>query len=98
MVDALDTSHAFVLRHPTLDDISQLIELDRLSQPVGLHTPEEELIRRVTTTPRTTLLLDVSGCIGAALYSQRIDAIEALRATDYADCIRLQRHDGQHVQ
>lgn len=98
LVDALDTSHAFVLRHPTLDDISQLIELDRLSQPVGLHTPEEELIRRVTTTPRTTLLLDVSGCIGAALYSQRIDAIEALRATDYADCIRLQRHDGQHVQ
>ena len=98
LADASGITHPFVLRHPTLDDIAQLLELDRLTQPSGLHTPVEELIRRVTTTPQTTLLLDVSGCIGAALYSQRIDAIEALRGTDYADCIRLQRNDGQHVQ
>ncbi|MCH4875290.1 SDR family NAD(P)-dependent oxidoreductase [Pseudomonas sp. TMW22091] len=98
LADPSGTAQTFFVRHPTLDDIAQLLELDRLTQPSGLHTPVEELIRRVTTTPQTTLLLDVSGCIGAALYSQRIDAIEALRGTDYADCKRLQRNDGQHVQ
>lgn len=87
-----------VLRHPTLDDLPQLVTLDRLTQPVSLHTSATELKRRITVTPRSILVLEVSGIVCAALYAQRIAEVPALRSTDYARCIQLHCDDGQHIQ
>ncbi|MFP3515334.1 SDR family NAD(P)-dependent oxidoreductase [Pseudomonas sp. SIMBA_077] len=87
-----------LLRHPTLDDLPQLVALDRLTQPESLHTPAAELERRITTTPRSILVLEASGFVCAALYAQRIAEVLALRSTDYLRCTQLHCDDGQTIQ
>jgi acyl transferase domain-containing protein/NADPH:quinone reductase-like Zn-dependent oxidoreductase/acyl carrier protein/NADP-dependent 3-hydroxy acid dehydrogenase YdfG len=84
-------------RHPILADLPALIELDRLSQPASMHTPVDELERRVRATPETIWVLEAEGMLAAALYAQRIETIEVLRDVCYSEAGHLHRADGRYL-
>ncbi|WP_130909149.1 beta-ketoacyl synthase N-terminal-like domain-containing protein [Pseudomonas mucidolens] len=92
------SQRAYTVRPPVVDDLPQLIELDRLSQPSGLHTPPQIIEWRVRNTPQTLMVLVAQGRIAAALHAQRIDGTDALRDTTYSQVHHLHQPDGVHLQ
>ncbi|UUM20780.1 SDR family NAD(P)-dependent oxidoreductase [Mycoavidus sp. SF9855] len=88
----------YTVRHPIRSDLRQLKQLDRICQPKALHTPIAEIKRRVCDLAQEQWVLEFGGQIVAALYTQRIESLEALRATCYQDMARLHRPQGRCVQ
>lgn len=78
------TARPYLVRHPSLDDLAILRELDLASWPEGLAVPESELRRRIEQFPQGQLLIEQEGQVIASLYTQRIDTLDQLRHTPYA--------------
>ncbi len=88
----------YTVRHPVRSDLRRLKQLDRICQPKALHTPVAEIKRRVCDLAQEQWVLEFDGQIVAALYTQRIESLEALRASCYQDMARLHRPQGRCVQ
>ncbi|SEF35422.1 Acyl transferase domain-containing protein, partial [Variovorax sp. NFACC28] len=92
------TSKPYIVRHPTWEDLPTLKQLDCASQPEALRTASAELERRVQDHPLGQMVLEVEGQIVAALYSQRIESIGALRGCGHRELPSLHRPEGRCVQ
>ncbi|GAB2576254.1 hypothetical protein GCM10027066_19050 [Dyella jejuensis] len=88
----------YTVRHPLPGDLPQLVELDQRSQPEALHTPADELARRVKELPQMQMVLEVDGHIVAALYAQRIACIDVLHSSRHRELAKLHRADGRALQ
>ncbi|KAG0164035.1 putative PKS/NRPS-like protein biosynthetic cluster, partial [Apophysomyces sp. BC1015] len=88
----------YTVRHPVPADLPRLKQLDRLCQPSALHTSAAEIERRVRGLAQGQMVLESDGQIVAALYTQRIDSLEALRTVCYAELAQLHRPEGRYVQ
>ncbi|MFL4555215.1 SDR family NAD(P)-dependent oxidoreductase [Yersinia kristensenii] len=88
----------YTVRHPTRLDLPELEKLDRLSQPENLHTPQHELLRRLTDFPLGQMVLELDRQIVAVLYTQRIESVDALYTCQYRDLGQLHRADGRYLQ
>ncbi len=88
----------YMVRHPVRSDLRRLKQLDRICQPQALHTPVAEIKRRVCDLAQEQWVLEFDGQIVAALYTQRIESLEALRASCYQDMARLHWPQGRCVQ
>ncbi|MEX3555653.1 MAG: GNAT family N-acetyltransferase, partial [Burkholderia gladioli] len=78
------TARPYRVRHPSLDDLAILRELDLASWPAGMAVPESELRRRIEQFPQGQLLIEQDGQVIASLYTQRIETLDQLRHTPYA--------------
>ncbi|UAW63413.1 SDR family NAD(P)-dependent oxidoreductase [Mycoavidus sp. HKI] len=88
----------YTVRHPIRSDLRRLKQLDRICQPKALHTPIAEIKRRVCDLAQEQWVLEFGGQIVAALYTQRIESLDALRRACYKDMARLHRSEGRCVQ
>ena len=91
-------SRPYLVRHPTMTDLPALKQLDIKSQPKPLHTPAIELARRVRNLPQNQMVLELDGCIVAALYTQRIASIDVLRTGRHRDLAHWHQPEGRYVQ
>ncbi len=88
----------YSVRHAVAADLEALERLEVAAQPEELRTPREELRRRIAAIPEGQAVLLYRDEIVAALYSQRVASIEALRNARHADLAGLHRADGPVVQ
>ncbi|HDR9511993.1 TPA: GNAT family N-acetyltransferase, partial [Burkholderia cepacia] len=79
------------LRHPLERDVPRLRELELACWSAGLAVPESELRRRIDVFPQGQFVLEQDGQIVAALYSQRVTALDQLRCLPFAEFARI--HD-----
>lgn len=70
--------YRYILRHPILDDVPDLLRLENACRPPELRNSEKELRSRIENLPRNHVLLIVDAHIVGAVYTQRIKDIDDL--------------------
>jgi microcystin synthetase protein McyG len=86
------------IRHPQVEDLPALIELDSACWPEPLRTPAEKLRQRLSTFPSGHCALEMGGRIVGAIYSHRIAGTAELSSRTGRDVFALHRDDGPVVQ
>ncbi|RRH95025.1 KR domain-containing protein [Pseudomonas aeruginosa] len=86
------------IRHPLPRDLPRLRELELACWPSGLGATEAVLQRRLELYPQGQLVLEYQGQIVAAIYSQRLAAVEQLHHSDCFNVEALHDPDGPVAQ
>lgn len=92
------TERSYRVRHPSIADLPELIELDEACWSETLRTPVEQLRERLETFPSGHCVLEWEGRLAGALYSQRIAGMAALTGMTDRNASSLHRDDGPVVQ
>jgi malonyl CoA-acyl carrier protein transacylase/ribosomal protein S18 acetylase RimI-like enzyme/acyl carrier protein len=89
---------AYRIRHPQLDDLPALVELETRCWPPHLCASHDELRQRIQRYPQGQCLLEFNGRVVGAIYSQRIERIDQLATTTVADVAALHTSKGPVIQ
>jgi malonyl CoA-acyl carrier protein transacylase/ribosomal protein S18 acetylase RimI-like enzyme/acyl carrier protein len=89
---------AYRIRHPRLDDLPALVELETLCWPAHLCAAPDELRQRIQRYPQGQCLLELDGRVVGAIYSQRIASVDQLATTTVAEVSALHTSNGPVVQ
>ncbi|NET44014.1 type I polyketide synthase [Okeania sp. SIO2B3] len=88
----------YQLRHPTIEDLPDLIALEALCWPENIRVDNEEIQRRILQYPQGQFVLAVENKIIGAIYSQRINSIQLLEGKTYLQVPSLHTESGDVIQ
>ncbi|NET57684.1 MAG: aminotransferase class III-fold pyridoxal phosphate-dependent enzyme [Symploca sp. SIO2E6] len=88
----------YQLRHPTIEDLPDLVALETLCWSENLRVDNEEIQRRILQYPQGQFVLELEGKMLGAIYSQRIDNAQLLENKTYTEVPLLHNESGVVVQ
>ncbi|NER22524.1 MAG: GNAT family N-acetyltransferase [Symploca sp. SIO1C2] len=86
------------LRHPSIEDLADLVALEELCWSANLRVDANELQRRIVDFPQGQFVLGLEGKILGAIYSQRIDNAQLLDDQTCTEVPSLHTESGVVVQ
>jgi len=91
-------SRPYVIRHPKVGDITDLMELEKLCWAAPLQESQQELERRITQHPKDCLVVEKDGHVIAVNYAQRIPSVDTLRYGQWKNIATMSQPDGCVIQ
>ncbi|NES64960.1 MAG: GNAT family N-acetyltransferase, partial [Okeania sp. SIO2D1] len=91
-------NNSYHLRHPKIEDLPDLISLERLCWSENRRVDNEEIQRRILKFPQGQFILELEDKIVGAIYSQRIDSPQLLENKTYTQVPLLHTESGVVVQ
>jgi hypothetical protein len=88
----------YTLRHPTLQDISTLMRIEKSCWPKNILTPESAITERIKLNPEGQFVIEEGGIILGVLYTQRIAKIDLLLNSQADDLQKLYDSKGTILQ
>ncbi|HEX6095134.1 MAG TPA: GNAT family N-acetyltransferase, partial [Thermoanaerobaculia bacterium] len=88
----------YVVRHAAAGDLKSLYRLERLCWRKPLRATQRQIRTRLQQYPQGQFVLERDGVVLGAIYSQRIDSIDALKRCHAGNVETLHRPDGPLVQ
>ncbi|NES19344.1 MAG: GNAT family N-acetyltransferase, partial [Symploca sp. SIO3E6] len=88
----------YQLRHPSIEDLVDLVALEELCWSANLRVEAKELQRRIVDFPQGQFVLGLEGKILGAIYSQRIDNAQLLADRSCTEVPSLHTESGVVVQ
>jgi ribosomal protein S18 acetylase RimI-like enzyme len=91
-------SKSYTIRHPRMQDLDALIEIETATLPAELQAGKEQIEKRVANNPRGIYLLEEKGVLAGVLYSQRIKQEADLYEMNYENLESFHDASGKFVQ
>ncbi len=88
---------AFSIRAEQPQDVPVLQDIDRAAWPENLWLTEAQIRGRCARDPAGQFVIECDGEVAGVLYTQRIDDLDALLRTKYADYGRLHSDSGRYL-
>ncbi|KAB8061474.1 SDR family NAD(P)-dependent oxidoreductase [Janthinobacterium sp. FT14W] len=84
----------FIIRGARPGDLDALVDIDQQCWADAMHTPREELLRRVTCHPDEIFVLELDGLPIGVLYTQPIGTMDDLYGLNWREIVRVRKADG----
>jgi acyl transferase domain-containing protein/acyl carrier protein/GNAT superfamily N-acetyltransferase len=88
----------YSIRHAHPGDLPALVKLEQACWQPPMQVAEADLAQRLARFPEGQCVLEMDGRIAGVIYSQRIDSVQALEKTAFADIAALHTAEGAVVQ
>lgn len=89
---------SYIIRHPLLSDIPDLMELERQCWAPQLQESQNEIERRVSHYTQESLVIEQSGKVVAVNYAQRIPSIDVLAFGNWKKLAKSTQNEGDIVR
>ncbi|NEO55707.1 MAG: GNAT family N-acetyltransferase [Okeania sp. SIO3B5] len=86
------------IRHPQLEDISALMNLEKLCWEPHLQCSQSLIEQRIKDSPKNHLVLEVDKEVVGVIYTQRIENLESLKSSKFKNLGSLRTPDGEVLQ
>jgi len=88
----------YIIRHPSVQDIQDLVELEKLCWAPHLQEPQQEIERRLTQNSQESLVIEEEGKVVAVNYAQRLPSVDTLKQGKWKQLAQMSSTDGPVVQ
>jgi len=91
-------SRPYLIRHPTVQDVQDLMELEKLCWAPHLQESQQEIERRLSQNSKESLVIEEAGKVVAVNYAQRLPSVDTLKQGKWKQLAKMSSADGPVVQ